>query len=148
MNPVLTKDMTEFNHLYKETDNIYARYAASQGISTTTMCVLYSLYTGDTLCSQNQLVEDWGFPLQTVNSCLKSMEKKGIIRLEFAAGSRKSKCILLTASGEEMCRGIIAPLVEAENHAFDKLGEKERQLLLKITKTYNQLLQNQLFPQI
>lgn len=145
MRSVHTKEMAEFNRLYKETDNIYTRYAASQGISTTTLCVLYSLYISETPCTQTQLVEDWGIPIQTINSSLKAMEKSGTVRLEFAEGNRKSKCILLTSDGRQMAERIIAPLVEAENNAMDALEEGQRRLLMEVTRKHAQLLQHFLF---
>ena len=145
MASVHTKEMVEFNRHYKETDNIYTRYAASQGISTTTLCVLYSLYISQTPCTQTQLVEDWGIPMQTINSCLKAMEKGGIVWLEFAQGNRKSKCILLSGEGQEMAERIIAPLVEAENHAMDALEAGERRLLMEVTRKHAGLRQSFLF---
>ena len=145
MNPALTKEMAEFNRLYKETENIYTRYAASQGVSTTTMCVLYSLFTGETPCTQTRLVEDWGIPMQTVNSCLKSMEKSGLVRLEFAEGNRKSKCILLTPQGKETAVRIVAPMVSAENSALAALEPEQRRQLMELTRRHAQLLQTFLF---
>lgn len=147
MNPIHTVEMAEFNRLYKETDNIYTRYAASQGVSTTTLCVLYSLYINDAACTQTNLAEDWGIPMQTINSCLKTMEKNGIVRLELAKGNRKSKCILLSALGKEMADRIIGPLVEAENRALGALEAEERQLLLNLTRKHSSLLHNFLFTQ-
>ena len=145
MRSVLSNEMAEFNRLYKETDNIYTRYAASQGISTTTLCVLYSLFLSKTPCTQTQLVEDWGIPMQTINSCLKAMEKSGIVRLEFAEGNRKRKRILLTIQGKEMTERIAAPLVEAENNALGALEERQRRLLMDLTRRHAQLLQDFLF---
>lgn len=141
MNPVLTKEMAEFNRLYKETDNIYTRYAASKGVSTTTLCVLYSLFISEAPCTQTQLVEDWGIPAQTVNSCLKAMEKSGTVRLEFAEGNRKSKCILLTDQGRGMTERIVAPLVDAENRAMDALEPAERKQLMELNRKHSNLLQ-------
>ena len=145
MNPVLTKELAEFNRLYKETENIYARYAASRGVSTTTLCVLYSLYISETPCTQSQLVEDWGIPMQTINSCLKALEKSGTVRLEFAEGNRKSKCILLTAEGQELADRIVAPMVRAENNALAALEESQRRQLMELTRKHTGLLQNYLF---
>lgn len=145
MNSVLTKEMAEFNRLYKETENIYTRYATSQGISTTTLCALYSLYINETPCTQTQLVEDWGIPMQTINSCLKAMEKSGIVQLEFVEGNRKSKCILLTSTGNEMAKRVIAPLVKAENNALSALEEEQRWQLMELTRKHAGLLQNFLF---
>lgn len=145
MSSVLTKEMVEFNRLYKETDNIYTRYAASMGVSATTMCVLYALYIADSPCTQRQLVEDWGMPTQTINSCLKALEKSGSVRLEFIEGNRKSKCILLTGQGHEMARRIVAPLVDAENQALAALEASERQQLMALTRKHSGILQNILF---
>lgn len=147
MSFTLTAEMAEFNRLYKETDNIYTRYAAAQGISTTTLCVLYSLYISISPCTQSQLAEDWGIPVQTINSCLKAMEKSGAVRMEFADGSRKNKRILLTESGGEMVERIIAPLVAAENRALDALNPGERRQLMELTRKHNSLLQDFLFAQ-
>ena len=147
MRSVLTREMVEFNRLYKETENIYTRYAASQGVSTTTLCVLYALYISESPCTQTQLVEDWGIPMQTINSCLKSLEKNGVVRLEFAEGNRKSKCILLTAEGKEMADRIAAPLVQAENNALGALEDRQRQQLMELTRRHAGLLQNYLFAQ-
>lgn len=145
MNTGLTTEMKEFNRLYKETDNLYSRYAASHGISPTMLCILYSAYAEDAPCTQAQLVEDWGIPMQTINSCLKSMEKSGLVRLEFAEGSRKSKSILLTELGQSEAERIIAPLVQAENMALDALGAEARQQLLSLTRQHIGLLRQYLF---
>ena len=144
MNPVLTKEMAEFNRLYKETGQIYTRYAASHKISTTTLYVLYSLYTADTPCTQAQLVEDWGIPPQTVNSCLQTLKKNGTVHLEFSEGNRKSKCILLTKQGWEIANRIVAPMVAAENQALEVLETAERQQLLALTRKHSHLLQTYL----
>ena len=146
MHAVLTDEMAEFNRLYKETDGIYTRYAASQGISPTAMCVLYSLYTDIGPCTQTQLVEDWGIPMQTVNSCLKGLEKNGDVRLEFANGNRKRKCILLTDQGKNVAERIVAPLVSAENCAMDALSTQEQRQLMALTRKHSSLLQSFLFP--
>ena len=144
MNTGLTTEMKEFNRLYKETDNLYSRYAASHGISPTMLCLLYSLCTEDTACTQTGLVDNWGIPMQTVNSCLKTMEKSGLVRLEFAEGSRKSKSILLTELGQSEAERIIAPLVQAENMALDALGAEAQQRLLSLTRQHTGLLRQYL----
>lgn len=145
MKQLCSREMAELNRSYKEAEILYAKYAASCGVSTTTVCVLYSLYTSDAPCTQTQLAEDWGIPMQTVNSCLKAPEKSGAVRLDFAEGSRKSKHILLTGQGEALAQRIIAPLVRSENAAFGSLTPEEQQQLLSIMKKHNNLLPHYLF---
>ena len=140
MKPIYSREMTEVNRLYKETDSIYTKYATSHGISITTLCVLYSLYTAKAPCTQTQLVEDWGIPMQTINSCLKALKKSGAVRLEFLEGSRKSKQICLTQQGETIADRVVAPMIRSENEAFGALTEDEQQSLLRITQKHNALL--------
>lgn len=147
MKSVCSKEMAELNRLYKESENFYAKYAASHGISSTALCVLYSLHTDECPCTQTQLVEDWGIPMQTINSCLKSLEKNGIVRLQFVEGNRKRKRVCLTAQGEKMSNRIVVPLIRAENMAFGALTPEEQQQLLGITQKHNRLLQELLFNQ-
>lgn len=148
MNTVLTTEMKEFNRLYKEADNLYSRYAASHGISPTMLCILYSLCTEGTACTQTELVENWGMPMQTVNSCLKAMEKKGMVRLDFPEGNRKRKCIVLTESGQETAERIVAPLLKAERRALEALGAEDQKTLLALTRKHTGFLQKFLFDQM
>ena len=144
MKPICSKEMNEVNRLYKETDSIYTKYAAAHDISTTTLCVLYSLYTTEDPCTQMQLVEDWGIPMQTINSCLKALEKSGTVRLGFLEGSRKSKQIYLTQQGETIADRVVAPMIRSENEAFASLTPDEQQSLLRITQKHNALLRKYL----
>ena len=146
MKQLCSKEIMELNRSCKEAEIIHAQYAASCGVSTTTVCVLYSLYTSESSCTQTQVAEDWGIPIQTVNSCLKALEKDGAVLLEFTGGSRKCKHIVLTVvltdHGEKLSQRIIAPMIHAENAAFRSLTQQEQQQLLVITKKHNVLLQH------
>lgn len=139
-----SREITEYNRMFGEASNIYARYAASHGISTTTMNILYSIYTREDICTQSQICKDWEMPRQTINSCLKGLEKDGIVTLTFCDGNRKSKHIRLTSQGEEMAGRIIAPLIQRENAAFQALEPEERQLYLQIIQKHTGLLQTML----
>ena len=130
----------EFNRIIKDAESIYADYAAASGVSSTVLCVLYSIYTLNQPCTQTQLAEDWGIPRQTINSCLKALESDGRITLEFGEGNRKSKQIRLTASGEMLAQRVIVPLIHAENAALQSLTEEEQRLYVQISRKHNALL--------
>lgn len=144
MKDVCSRELRDLNHIYKETEGIYTRYAAAQGISTTTLCMMYSIYTESGACTQSQLVADWGIPMQTVNSCLKAMERSGIVRMDYAEGNRKTKYITPTEAGETIIQKIVAPLIEAENRALAGLDAEERRLLLTLNRKHSGLLQSYL----
>lgn len=131
----------EFNRILKEADHIYTRYAASMDISMTSLCVLYSIYTSQTPCTQKTLCDDWDMPKQTINSCLKQLERGGYVQMEFGEGNRKNKQIRFTAQGEALADRAVAPLIHAENAAMQALDEKEQELFLELNRKRNALLQ-------
>lgn len=135
-----SRELREFNRAFKEAENIYSQYAAACGISSTTMCALYSLYTAGNPCTQTDLCETWGIPMQTMNSCLKALEKKGLLQMNACTADRKRKFLLLTAEGETLAQRVIAPLIQAENAAFGALAPEDQQRYLAISAQYNTLL--------
>ncbi len=133
--------LAAFNQLYKEMDEIYHLYAKRRGISDTALWLLYSLYEDESAAyTQRALCSDWHYPPQTVNSALKSLEKKGLLVLEPVPGNQKNKRIVLTDKGRETAQKEIFPLILAEQKAFQGLGETERETLLSLTRQYVELL--------
>ncbi len=135
-----SEQLIAFNRIYRELDSIYGSYAASQGISPTTLWLLYSIYTYEGSYTQKELCDEWSYPPQTINSALKSMEKNGLVELVFASGNRKSKRIYLTSSGKELAAKLVVPLIQAENSSFNGLNKDEQGHLLATAEKHISLL--------
>ena len=126
----MNKDWSKFNKLNKRRDDIYHMFAKKAGITDTKFWVLYAICEGGGSISQNGFCENWCYSKQTVNAAVASLEKEGIVYLEFAEGSKKQKDLMLTFSGREFCRKNIEPVMEAECRSVALLEEKERQQFL------------------
>ncbi len=129
-----------YNQLYKEMDNLYHLYAKRHGISDAHLWLLYSLYEKQEH-TQREISTLWHYPPQTVNSALKSLEKRGLIALKPLPGNRKNKLVGLTQEGKAVAEQIIGPLIAAEQKAFCGLKKEEREELLSLTSRYAELLQ-------
>lgn len=116
-------------------NGIYHNYAKKVGLSDAAFRLLYSLYEQGEPCAQKDLCEAWFYAPQTINSALKSLEKRVVITLELAPKSRKNKQIIFTKFGKFFIKEKISPLVQAEERSFERLDEQKRTQLL--WRTYN-----------
>ena len=105
---------------------------------------MYSLYEKGGSCTQTELCEAWFFTPQTINSVLKSLEKQGLITLDFAPNSRKNKQFFFTEDGKQLVKEKIIPLVQAEEQSFLRLDEQERNALLTITQKHIGILEEEI----
>ena len=132
----MDKDIIQFNRLYRELDEIYHIYAKEHGLSDSALWILYSLVESNTRMTQKDMCRLWHRPPQTINSALKRLEAKGMLRLIPAADSQKTKEIVLTDSGRDLVSRIILPVFQAETRALRCMSIEERTLLLSMTAKY------------
>lgn len=122
-------EVTQFNHLYKELEDIYHGIALSVGISDGAFDVLYVLCVLGDGCLQRDICRETFVSKQTVNSSVRSLEKQGILYLE---KNGRDKKIFLTETGRQFVRDRIRPVIEVENEVFLDMGERERTEFLRL----------------
>lgn len=144
MNTPIILVLAAFNRAHKRMNVLYHNYAKAAGISDAAFWLMYSLYEKGGPCTQTELCQIWFFTPQTINSALKSLEKQGLITLDFAANSRKNKQFFFTNTGEQLVKEKIIPLVEAEEKSFLRLDEQEREALLAITQKHIGILEEEI----
>lgn len=132
--------LTAFNQIIKEMDDMYHNYAKSCGLSDSAFWVLYSLWGNNNISSQRELCSEWFYSPQTVNSALKGLERQGFIKLAPSPKGGKNKQILFTDRGKALVERIVPPLIQAELCVFADLGEKGRAELLSLTQRYVALM--------
>lgn len=135
--------LNEVNQAYKEMDEIYHNYAKIHDLSNTAFLVLYALWERGAPYPQHELCEDWSYPVQTINSAIKVLERQGLVGLVFVEGSRKNKAVQFTPVGYELARDIIEPFIQAEQNSFLGLSEQEREMLLSTIKKHISIFRNE-----
>lgn len=146
MKPSAAGQLAALNQSYKEMEHIYHWYARRHGLSDAHLWLLYSLYESQSH-TQREISSIWHYPPQTVNSALKSLERKGLILLEDVPGNKRNKRVALSGRGTALAREIIHPLICAEQRAIQSLGEAETDALVALTGKYTELLQAELAKQ-
>lgn len=135
----LSKRMLEFNEIMRETDDLYKNIAKKFKMSDCMIWILYILREDDKIVTQSDICNMMYMPKQTVNSCLKKMEKEGYIEL-INMNNKRGKQVYLTQKGHDLCNNTVDRITLKENEAFEKMDEKEQQLLINLFREYKDLL--------
>lgn len=124
------------NRIWKRMNQQYHAYAAANDLSDPAMWTLYSLEENgyEKVLTQNDIVETWMYPKQTISFTIAGLVKKGYVYLEQADRARNSKAVRLTEAGKAFCKQVIRPLIEAEQNALLTLSDEQRELLIRLSE--------------
>ena len=122
----------------KKIGELHHKIATQIGIPDSVMWTLHCLLDEDTVHTQNGIAMKMGVPKQTINSAVNWLIKHGYIYMEQLLIARNNKRILLTDQGKAFCKQYIAPMVRAEENAFDRLSKEEQETYLSLGIKHNQ----------
>ena len=94
--------------------------------------------------TQHELAELCSLPRQTVNSAISGLVKNGYVSLKQLAGAGNTKAVYLTEKGTQLCRQIVIPLIEAEQHSLAQMTAEEVELCLKLSVRQLDLFEEEL----
>ena len=143
MNTNLEQQLQTLNRLYKESDHIYSSLASKLGMTETTFWVLYAITHSEDPMTQNDLCNDFFFPVQTIHSAINTLRKKGLLELQVIPGTRNRKAILLTEKGKTFVANTIHKTDEIEKNAFLLFNEEERELYLSLFRRHIDYLKSE-----
>ena len=133
--------LARINHQYRVVDAIYHDVAAGLGLSDSVLFILYSLAEEKRQVTQQELVQEWSLPKQTVNTAVANLARQGLVYLEQTEGKRKAVC--LTPQGRQVAREKLEPVVEAECRALARLTEEERSTYLALMERHTAYLREE-----
>lgn len=130
----IDKKLTVWNRIYGEFGN-------KNNLNNVESAILYTLLLFNK-CTQNDIVNDYLLPKQTVNNIILKWQDKGFVTLEQSQDDRRRKIITLTSSGRVYANDMLKPLYDGENVVAKKLGKEKLSLLLSLVSEMNQELKN------
>ena len=133
------RQLSEYNHLYKENTAIYRDLSIRMGLTESTFWILYTLRVEESPVTQSDMCAILGYPKQTVNSALKKLEQEGLLSLSGGRG-RGGKPIRLTEAGIKLAEQTVDFVIEAEQRALLDLSTGEQTRLLTLMRRYNDAL--------
>ncbi|MCH4054446.1 MAG: winged helix DNA-binding protein [Atopobiaceae bacterium] len=130
--------------LYQETDRLYYLLARGCGLSESAYWTLYDVDIAGGETTLAAICRAHSLSRQTVSATVKGLERRGLVVLDFAPGSGKSKVVRLTEQGRRFCDERIRPAIEAEQRAFDSLTEHDRAELVRTGRLYAAAVRSEL----
>ena len=140
--PNMSPALIEFNHIYKDFNDIYHDLAIKLNMSDSIFDIFYYLCEAGDGCMQRDICRSSCLPKQTVNSSIRELEQQGYLTL--TPGKGRGMYIYLTETGKQFVSEKIYPVIEMENNAFSSLKNEECELMLKLYQKYNSALREEL----
>ena len=144
MNQEIRKQFEQIDIYAKKEDSLFQQTSKRIGITNATLYILIYLYRSLEPCSQNDIVENWFFPKQTVSFTINKLVEQNLVYMTPIENSKNKKAIKLTDEGMEYCKEHIIPVIHAQEEAFLSLTDEEREAFVHVTNKYYQLLQKNL----
>lgn len=142
MNQKIESEARRYNHILSEIDAVYHEIALKQGISDSTMDILYALSEHDGSCLLSEIVKVSGISKQTINSALRKLEREDILRLEAAGGKTKRVC--LTEKGQRFTKETVNKVIAMENRIYASWEAAEWNTYLHLTERYLKQIKEEL----
>ena len=133
--------LREYNAVIKETDAVYGRFARASGLSDAAFWLLYAIWDMEGPCTQQDVSRQWTMSKQTVNSAMKGLAAKGLIRLD--PEGKRAKRIFLTDEGAAFAARYVAPVFAAEEQALLRMSDEERSAMMDANRRYLALLRQE-----
>lgn len=142
MNDQINKKWARIQKINKEVDDMYHKIALHYNLSDSAFWVIYVLYEADEPYTQKQICDTWYYNKQTINSAIKTLEKRGYIR-KVETENKLNKKIILTKAGLELAEQSVKKVIEVENKAFSKVSEKELDTIIELLQKELDLLKKE-----
>lgn len=124
--------------IYKEIDMEYHKLAVYYNLSDSEFFILNSIYTSDSSISQQDIIKEWTYSKQTINSSIKNLIKKGLLKIEIDSQNKRRKIIKLTIDGEKIVNKIMPNFNKIENLTFGKIPDD---LIISYNKSLRKALE-------
>lgn len=139
---LISKYLKEYNHIYKEANDIYHEIARKLQLSHSALDIFYTIFEMGDNCLQRDICKASCMPKQTVNSSIRKLQTDGYLTL--SPGKDRSMHIHLTPSDQKLIQEKLVPLIRIENDAFEDMTVEECEQLIHLNAKYNQTLRSRL----
>lgn len=132
------QQMEAINTYMCQSTALYGEWAKQRGISYNMFMVLYALDMANP-CTQKQISESWMIPKQTVNTIVKNLERRGLLRFEIGQ-DQKEKQVCFTEGGQVFVKELLEEMYQMEDRVMERMGPEACEMLLKSERAFAEAL--------
>lgn len=101
----------------------YRQFANQNKTNYYLMKVIYAMHLFPSI-TQKQISDNYKIPKQTVGSIINNLEEQKYVILKANLDDKRVKEVVFTRKGKKYAEEILAPMIELERKAVNKIGEK------------------------
>ena len=132
-----------YTRMSKEMDDLYHELALRAKLSDSALDILYALCALGDGCLQRDICALSFTSKQTINSAIRKMEREGLLYL--MPGRGRDLHICLTCAGRSLAQEHVQPVLDMECRALEALTPEDREVLLRLTRTYVSRFREQVY---
>lgn len=132
------QQMEAINTYMCQSTALYGEWAKQRGMSYNMFMVLYALDMANP-CTQKQISENWMIPKQTVNTIVKDLERRGLLRFEMGQ-DQKEKQVCFTEEGQAFAKELLEEMYQMEDRVMERMGPEACEMLLKSERAFAEAL--------
>ena len=117
-----------------ETEKVYYSMLRRAQISDSEYVLLFSVLQMGEGCSQKDISDNTYISTKTLNSTVKKLKEKGLIRLQ--PGKYPNMYIYLTPEGRKYIKEKMLPITEAENKILENVSDEDFENFTTIVTKY------------
>jgi len=134
--------LVDFREATRELEDAYSLFPKSCGLSQAEYWSLVLIYEG--AATQSQISGQLYLSRQTLNSAIKQLREKDMLRLEPFERNQRSKQLLLTEKGRAFVEDHVARMHQVEERAWKGLTPEEQVLLTQLTRRFSGLIRQEM----
>ncbi len=127
--------------LQHQIDEFYHELAVRQELSDSALLVLWTLLDLGDGCTQRDICRQFALTKQTVHSSVRKLAKDGFLTLR--PGPGREVQVYPTEAGRALMREKVLPIQNAEEAASRRMGQEELSAMLRLTRKWFQLFQEE-----
>ena len=134
----LNPELIELDALIHQLTDFYHELASALGLSDCAFDILYAVTELGDGCLQRDICRTMACPKQTVNSAIKRLVQRDILRME--SGRGREMRIFLTDHGREFMEERFSAVVHIENSSYSSFTPEEWAEYIRLTKKHIDVL--------
>lgn len=133
----------DFYSVWAQGTALYVKWSTDHGISYPELSVLYALLEKGPV-TQKAISALYGLPKQTVNNCIRCMQKQGYIRLKTGQHDKREKLVVLTEEGDKYAQSTLAPLFKIEEYVCRNIDSEKFLQAIETRDLFNTLFEKEM----
>lgn len=127
-------------------DRIYSTLLKRAEMTDSEYTLLTYMFFAGEDCSQKDIADNTYISPKTLNSTVKKLEQKGIIKL--TPGKYPYRYIALTTKGHEYANERIIPAIETEKSILESISNEDFENFVSLAKRYIKMFEEKIEPNL